>query len=99
MATATPAFDSMIGICETVFWEPITYEGNSINAKIDKDSVVENQTGILQADAVLVLAASDFPSSPPDTGDSVLIGAESYRVGSLLANDAISHTVTVNKIG
>ena len=104
MSTASTAFSKMLGICEDVFWDTITYKTSSINAKIDVDSVVENQDGVFIADATFVLKKADFTTTPPTTGDPVtipsgVIGAGSYRVGDIIANDELTYTIVGHKVG
>ena len=103
MGTASTLFENLVETVETVFWYPITYAGNSINAGISLDVIVENQDGITQADAVFKLKKSDFTATPK-TGDSVtiaagVIGAGSYRVGAMLAESETTYSVVGTKIG
>jgi len=103
MGTASALFDSMIDTIVTVFWYPITYAGESINAGIAVDIIVETQDGVTQADAIFKLKKEDFPTSPPNTGDSVtvgssIIGAGSYRIGRIVSEGETTYNVIGTKI-
>jgi hypothetical protein len=104
MGTASTFFTDMIETIETVFWFEITYKTSTINAGIQVDVIVETQTGITQADVLLKLKKADFPSTPPQTGDSVTIatgtiGAGSYRIGQIVSEGRVTYDVIGTKIG
>jgi len=97
----TTAFDNIAGdvmdIIEDQFWGEINYNGNIINALVEKQKEVETQDGIYNADAVIVVRIGDVPS-PVYEVDRVTIDTVLYVVSSQLDEDDRSFTLICNRI-
>lgn len=98
MANATEALKANVRAVEAEFWEEITYNTVTINARVQKDTIVEIQDVIYQAEVLLTINILDLPS-PPEAGDAVTIGAASYRVGEFVSERSTIYKVICNKIG
>ena len=78
------------------FGEPVTYNGNSINAVVDvtKENEYGNtfvrRTGMSDLAEIAVLA-SDVPT--PLAEDSVIIGTKNWQVARIIKSDNIIHVL------